>query len=32
VEAFYVSLLVIMGVLIAGLAGFVVFKLFRGQG
>jgi hypothetical protein len=31
VEAFYVSLLVLVGVLIAWVAGYVVFRLFRGQ-
>jgi NO-binding membrane sensor protein with MHYT domain len=31
VEAFYVSLLVLVGVLIAWFAGYVAFRLFRGQ-
>jgi hypothetical protein len=31
VEAFYVSLLVLVGVLIAWFAGYVVYQLFRGQ-
>jgi hypothetical protein len=31
VEAFYVSLLVLVGVFITWFAGYVVYKLFRGQ-
>jgi hypothetical protein len=31
VEAFYVSLLVLVGVFTAWFAGYVVYQLFRGQ-
>jgi hypothetical protein len=31
VEAFYVSLLVLVGVAVTWFAGYVVYKLFRGQ-
>jgi hypothetical protein len=31
VEAFYVSLLVLVGLVVTWFAGFVVYKLFRGQ-
>jgi hypothetical protein len=32
VEAFYISLLVVVGVVVTWFAGYVVYKLFRGQG
>jgi hypothetical protein len=31
VEAFYVSLLVLVGIVVTWFAGYVVYKLFRGQ-
>jgi hypothetical protein len=31
VEAFYVSLLVLVGLVVTWFAGYVVYKLFRGQ-
>jgi len=31
VEAFFVSLLVLVGLLVTWFAGYVVYKLFRGQ-
>jgi hypothetical protein len=30
-EAFYVSLLVVVGLAVAWFAGYVIYKLFRGQ-